>query len=123
MIDLISLPELGEAEITELARMLLARKLMPEDKRGTLSPMVNAPLAQCVILRPEISLSLADWLPRLKKQFLKEMSDVNADPSLSRHLRDLDDNAAQRNLIGQYFLPFQADREIDILGACHGGGF
>ena len=44
MIDLISLPELGEAEITELARMLLARKLMPEDKRGTLSPMVNAPL-------------------------------------------------------------------------------
>ena len=89
MIDLISLPELGEAEITELARMLLARKLMPEDKRGTLSPMVNAPLAQCVILRPEISLSLADWLPRLKKQFLKEMSDVNADPSLSRHLRDL----------------------------------
>ncbi len=117
MIDLISLPELGEAEITELARMLLARKLMPEDKRGTLSPMVNAPLAQCVILRPEISLSLADWLPRLKKQFLKEMSDVNADPSLSRHLRDLDDNAAQRNLIGQYFLPFQADREIDISSA------
>lgn len=117
MIDFISLPALGEAEITELARMLLARKLMPEDKIGTLSPQVNAPLAQCIILRPEIPLSLADWLPRLKKQFLKEMSDIHADPSLGWHLGDLDDNAAQRNRIGQYFLPFQADREIDISSA------
>ena len=117
MIEFISLPALGEAEITELARMLLARKLMPEDKIGTLSPQVNAPLAQCVILRPEISLSLADWLPRLKKQFLKEMSDIHADPSLGRHLRDLDGYAAQRNRIGQYFLPFQTDREIDMSSA------
>lgn len=117
MIDLISVPELGRAEVTELARMLLARKLMPEDRRGTLSPMVNSPLAQCVILQPEISLSLADWLPRLKEQFLKEMSDIHADPSLGRHLNGLNDIMAQRNLIGQYFLPFQADEEIDMSSA------
>lgn len=117
MIDQVYLPELGRSEITELARMLLARKLVLEDRRGTLSPMVNAPLAQCVILQPEIPSLLSSWLPRLKHRFIQEMSDTHADPSLSRHLHELQDKVAQQNLIVQYFLPFQTDRDIDMSSA------
>lgn len=117
MIDHILLPKLSGAETTELARMLLARKLMPEDRRGTLSPMVNAPLAQCVLLQDRIRLTLAGWLPRLKEQFLHEIADTGADPSLSRYLDRLNDDAARTNLIGQYFLPFQTRSKIDIFSA------
>ncbi|MFQ6549659.1 hypothetical protein AADZ90_017035 [Aestuariibius sp. 2305UL40-4] len=117
MTDQVLLPELGGAELIELARMLLARKLMPEDRRGTLSPMVNAPLAQCAILHEQLPLSLAEWLPRLKDQFIQEMSDTRADPSLSQHLSALEDYAARTNLIRQYFLPFSTAQGIDTSSA------
>ena len=117
MTEQVLLRKLGDAETTELGRMLLARKLMPEDRRGTLSPMVNAPLAQCAILQDQLPLSLADSFPRLKDQFAREMSDTGSDPSLSRHLSTLEDDAARRNLIRQYFLPFPSVEEIDTSSA------
>lgn len=113
MIDLIHLAQLGVAETSELARMLLARKLMPQDRKATLSPMVNAILAQCVLLHAPIPVALAAWLPRLKDQFLQEMSDADADPSLSRFLEGLENEAARENIIRQYFLPFPADQDFE----------
>lgn len=117
MTKLIALSELNKAEIVELSRMLLARKLMPEDRLGTLSPMVNAPLAQCVALVGDIPSLLAEWFPRLMEQFLNEMSDTDADPSLSDHLINLGNDADRRNLIRQYFLPFQAAEGFDVSSA------
>lgn len=113
MITFVSLSDLDPAETIELARMLLARKLMPDDGRGTLSPMVNAPLAQSVILQPDIPTRLSDWLPRLKHRFSDEMGDTQADPSLSRHLHDMQDYHARWDLICQYFLPFHAKQNVD----------
>lgn len=92
--------------------MLLARKLMPEDRRGTLSPMVNAPLAQAVVLQPDIPVLLAGWLPRLRQQFSDEMADRDADPSLAAHLDGMADDGERHRLISQYFLPFQAHQGI-----------
>ena len=117
MIAPITLPALSKAETTELARMLLARKLMPEDRRGTLSPMLNAPLAQCVALVGDIPSALKNWLPRLSQQFIDEMSDASADPSLSHHLSNLESDEARRSLVRQYFLPFQAEQEFDVSSA------
>lgn len=107
MIDVVRLPKLEHFQLIELARMLLARKLMPEDRRGTLSPMVNAPLAQCVVLHPDIPRALEAWLPRLQDQFAKELADAEADPSLKRHLESMGDYDARMSLIHQYFVPFQ----------------
>ena len=107
MIDVVLLPKLEHPQVLELARMLLARKLMPEDRRGTLSPMVNAPLAQCVVLHPDIPRTLVAWLKRLQDQFANELADIKADPSLRRHLESMGDHEARMNLIRQYFVPFQ----------------
>ncbi|MFT6605789.1 MAG: hypothetical protein ACJA2X_000965 [Halocynthiibacter sp.] len=113
MIDLIHLPKFGAAETIELSRMLLARKLMPQDRRGTLSPMVNAILAQCVLLHAPIPVALAAWLPRLKDQFIQELSDADADPSLSRFLEGLENDAARESTIRQYFLPYPAVQDFE----------
>lgn len=113
MIDHLLMPELGRAEVTELARMLLARKLMPDDRIALLSPMVNAPLAQSVMLLREVPVALGDWLPRLKDRFLREMAETRADPSLSRYLAEMKDDTARENLIGQFFLPFQPAQGIN----------
>ncbi len=115
MIAITSLPELTHGETIELARMLLARKLMPEDRRGTVSPVVNAPLAQAVILQPDIPARLADWLPRLKQRFSDKLADTRADPSLDRHLREMQDQDARRNLITQYFLPFPMNSDFGTI--------
>ncbi len=112
MIPLTSLPALDDAAIVELARMFLARKLVPDDRRGTLSPMVNAPLAQCQMLASSTSEQLRDWLPRLVERFEGEMADNLADPSLSRHLAQMPDLTARYNLILQYFLPFALPAKI-----------
>ncbi|MBL3597635.1 hypothetical protein JMM63_19110 [Rhodovulum sulfidophilum] len=112
MIPLTSLPALDDAAIVELARMFLARKLMAEDRRGTLSPMVNAPLAQCQVLASSTAEQLHDWLPRLIERFESEMADRSADPSLSRHLAQMPDPTARHNLILQYFLPFALPAKI-----------
>lgn len=95
MIALVSLPDLGDAGTVELSRMLLARKRMPEDGRGTLSPMVNAPLAQSVILEPAIPMHLAAWLPRLKQRFVDDIADIQTDPSLGRHISEMQDDEAR----------------------------
>lgn len=107
MIDTVLLPKLEHPQVLELARMLLARKLMPEDRRGTLSPMVNAPLGQCVLLHPDVPKVLVAWLKRLQDQFANELGDTDADPSLRRHLESMGDHEARMNLTRQYFLPFQ----------------
>lgn len=99
---------LNDAECIELARMLLARKLMPEDTIGILSPMVNSPLAQGCALHMPIPAALAAWLPLLRDQFFREISDTSSDPNLGQHLRKLEDDDARRDILRQYFLPFQA---------------
>lgn len=113
MIAFVSLTLPGAAEIIELARMLLARKLVPGDRRATLSPMVNAPLAQCLVLNPGTAAALADWAPRLGALYLQEMADRDADPSLPAFLDALPDGAARENLIRQFFLPFQPRLPLD----------
>lgn len=117
MINHVLLPKLDGPQMTELARMLLARKLMVEDRRAILSPQVNAPLLQCAILHAQVSLSLADWFARIKDRFVDEMADRNADPSLSRFLDSLADDAARKNMVCQIFLPFPPTRNIDDFSA------
>lgn len=112
--DNLLLPRLSAAELAELARMLLARKLMDDDRRGTLSPMINALLAQSIVLNDRIPVLLGNWLPLLKDQFRQDMADTDADPSLGRFLGGLPSDAARRNMIGQYFLPFVAKFGIDL---------
>lgn len=112
MIPLTSLPALDDAAIVELARMLLARKLVTEDRRGTLSPMVNAPLAQCQVLVSSTSEQLHTWLSRLTERFETEIADPTADPSLSQHLAHMPDPTKRHTLILQYFLPFAPPFEI-----------
>lgn len=114
MIAPVTLPLPDAAVATELARMLLARKLVAGDRRGTLSPMVNAPLAQCLVLAPGTAAALADWAPRLGALHLHEMADRDADPSLPAFLDTLPDAAARENLIRQFFLPFQPHLPLDL---------
>lgn len=106
MISFASLPPINRYESIELSRMLLARKLMPEDRRGALSPMVNSPLMQSVILGNDVSVTLAGWLPLLKQIFRDDMEDYDSDPSLSRHLNELQNEEERTRVIYQYFLPF-----------------
>jgi len=104
---------LSSAELTELAHMLVCFKLIPEERRGFESPLINDLLEQAIARDPSIPAAMEPYVRPLRDAFTQQMGEPGPGNRRS-FLASLPDDAARRATTADFFLPLWPRAEIPL---------
>lgn len=105
-----------DAELSELVRMLAARKAAPAEdgETASMSLFLNAFLLACLGMHPDAVRAAAPFAAGIRRGFLREVRPDWGDGAMARYLAARPSDAARLEELRLLFLPLQAPGTVSL---------